>query len=115
MPMSTKLSPIVWEDMGWPEYHSQGMGCGLEDRGIRDRYAAMQHGWDKCEERFAEMLDNAGPVYEAPPADSTAALKKVLAMFDKNGMFVGTIDGQIATIKMARAVLFQFAEQVPTP
>lgn len=32
---------------GEPEYHSQGMGCGLEDRGITDRYDAMEYGWDK--------------------------------------------------------------------
>lgn len=36
---------------GEPEYHDQGMGCGLEDRGIRDRYDAMHHGWEKAMER----------------------------------------------------------------
>lgn len=36
---------------GEPEYHSQGMGCGLEDRGITDRYDAMQHGWEQAMER----------------------------------------------------------------
>lgn len=41
-----------WE----PEYHSSGMGCGLEDRNIRDRYDAMQHGWDCAVERFTENL-----------------------------------------------------------
>jgi hypothetical protein len=35
----------------WPEYHHSGMGCGLEDRGITDRYEAMQHGWDDAFER----------------------------------------------------------------
>ncbi len=34
-----------------PEYHQQGMGCGLEDRGITDRYDAMEHGWEKAMER----------------------------------------------------------------
>lgn len=34
-----------------PEYHIQGMGCGLEDRGITDRYEAMGHGWDCAMER----------------------------------------------------------------
>lgn len=37
---------------GEPEYHSQGMGCGLEDRGITDRYEAMQHGWEQAMERI---------------------------------------------------------------
>ncbi len=29
-----------------PDYHHQGMGCGLEDRNITDRYDAMAHGWE---------------------------------------------------------------------
>ncbi len=33
------------EDYPEPEYHAEGMGCGLEDAGIYDRYEAMQHGW----------------------------------------------------------------------
>lgn len=36
---------------GEPEYHEQGMGCGLEDRGITDRYEAMSHGWEQAMER----------------------------------------------------------------
>ena len=39
-----------------PEYHSSGMGCGLEDRNIKDRYEAMEHGWEKAVERFNEMI-----------------------------------------------------------
>lgn len=34
-----------------PAYHTQGMGCGLEDRGITDRYEAMQYGWDEAMQR----------------------------------------------------------------
>jgi len=41
------------EDVDYPEYHYQGMGCGLEDRGITDRYEAMQYGWDEAIERCA--------------------------------------------------------------
>lgn len=36
-----------------PEYHEQGMGCGLEDRGIHDRYDAMYHGWESALDRVA--------------------------------------------------------------
>lgn len=40
-----------------PQYHEQGMGCGLEDRGITDRYDAMRHGWDEAMERvYAEVI-----------------------------------------------------------
>jgi hypothetical protein len=37
-------------------YHNEGMGCGLEDRGITDRYVACEHGWDKAMERVDECL-----------------------------------------------------------
>jgi len=39
-----------------PEYHDQGMGCGLEDRNITDRYEAMAHGWDCALERIVDEL-----------------------------------------------------------
>ncbi len=42
-----------------PEYHQQGMGCGLEDRDIHDRYEAMAHGWDCAIERMYEMIDGS--------------------------------------------------------
>ena len=38
------------------EYHSQGMGCGLEDRDITDRYEACAHGWERAMERVAEIM-----------------------------------------------------------
>ncbi|QKJ88062.1 hypothetical protein PMPD1_3132 [Paramixta manurensis] len=40
-----------------PQYHAEGMGCGLEDRNITDRYDAMRHGWDEAMERvYAEVI-----------------------------------------------------------
>ncbi|MBX9496102.1 hypothetical protein J8Z86_08430 [Yersinia enterocolitica] len=40
-----------------PKYHSKGMACGLEDRGITDRYDAMQHGWECAMERvYGEVI-----------------------------------------------------------
>ena len=30
----------------FPEYHEQGMGCGLEDQGITDRYEACRYGYE---------------------------------------------------------------------
>ncbi|HDQ2892459.1 hypothetical protein IMZ37_07355 [Klebsiella pneumoniae] len=35
-----------------PQYHAGGMGCGLEDRGITDRYDACRYGWDEAMERI---------------------------------------------------------------
>ena len=47
-----------------PQYHAEGMGCGLEDRDITDRYDACRYGWDEAMERIygdvipcAEELD----------------------------------------------------------
>ncbi|WP_232276060.1 hypothetical protein [Komagataeibacter oboediens] len=39
-----------------PEYHYQGMGCGLEDRGITERYDAMEYGWDQAIKRVCSEL-----------------------------------------------------------
>lgn len=40
-----------------PQYHAEGMGCGLEDRGITDRYDACRYGWDEAMERiYGEVL-----------------------------------------------------------
>jgi len=37
-------------------YHHQGMGCGLEDKGITDRYDAMYHGYECAMEEVHEFL-----------------------------------------------------------
>ena len=43
-----------------PQYHAEGMGCGLEDRGITDRYEACHHGWDEAIERvYGEVIPRA--------------------------------------------------------
>lgn len=39
------------------QYHDEGMGCGLEDRGITDRYDACRYGWDEAMERiYGEVI-----------------------------------------------------------
>jgi hypothetical protein len=48
-----------------PEYHAQGMGCGIEDREIYDRYEAAQHGWEKAIERIEEHFGDAADEFEA--------------------------------------------------
>ena len=48
-----------------PDYHDQAMGCGLEDRGITDRYEAMRHGWDCAVERMLEQVPDE-PLYTNP-------------------------------------------------
>lgn len=41
-----------------PDYHTCGMGCGLEDINITDRYEAMAHGWERAIERFYDNTPN---------------------------------------------------------
>lgn len=61
-----------------PEYHDCGMGCGLEDRGIIDRYAAMAHGWESAMERvYEEVIPFIEDLPETPATDAAlAAIRK---------------------------------------
>lgn len=57
-------------EFDYPEFHSQGMGCGLEDRNITDRYEAMRYGFDEALDQMATILDSIGPLYTHPqPAE----------------------------------------------
>lgn len=57
-------------EFDYPEFHSQGMGCGLEDRGITDRYEAMRYGFDEALDQMATILESLGPLYTHPqPAE----------------------------------------------
>ncbi|HGB1555580.1 TPA: hypothetical protein ACIU2B_004439, partial [Yersinia enterocolitica] len=60
-----------------PKYHSEGMGCGLEDRGITDRYDAMQHGWECAMDRvYGEVIPCAE---ELDFSATTQALNEIKA------------------------------------
>lgn len=56
-----------------PEYHDQGMGCGVEDRGYqRDGYSACYYGWESAMERvYSEVIPDALP--ETPVTDAHLA------------------------------------------
>lgn len=55
-------------EIEWPELHSQALGCGVEDRNIRDRYEAAEYGWqdgvDKAVERVPEEIFTAEQMRE---------------------------------------------------
>ncbi|WP_148201772.1 hypothetical protein [Gluconobacter oxydans] len=67
-----------------PEYHSQGMGCGLEDRGIHDRYQAMEYGWNQAVERCIERIPEE--LYTRP-ANVAALEAMVKVLEDENEKF----------------------------
>lgn len=52
------LSDIETEiaKMGYP---TAGIGCGLEDNEITDRYDAAAYGWNEAIERVIEIIENA--------------------------------------------------------
>ena len=81
-----------------PEYHSLGMGCGVEDRGYqRDGYSACEYGWESAMERvYSEVIPDAIP--ETPATEAFLAevraqgvemLADRLQQFLDDGDFVG--------------------------
>lgn len=81
-----------------PQYHDEGMGCGLEDRGITDRYDACRYGWDEAMERIygevipcADELDfSATDAYLAGiKADGVGMFVRRLQQHVDGGDFVG--------------------------
>ena len=56
-----------------PQYHSEGMGCGLEDRGITDRYDACRYGWDEAMERVYGEVIPCAEEFEFPATDRIVA------------------------------------------
>lgn len=56
-----------------PQYHDQGMGCGVEDHGYqRDGYSACYYGWESAMERvYSEVIPDAIP--ETPATDAFLA------------------------------------------
>jgi hypothetical protein len=56
-----------------PEYHDQGMGCGVEDHGHqRDGYSACYYGWESAMERVYQRLFQAA-FPETPATDAFLA------------------------------------------
>lgn len=50
-----------------PTFSPEGMGCGLEDRGITDRYEAMEYGYNEALEQQWTIINRRGPLFAAPP------------------------------------------------
>lgn len=48
----------ILEEIGNLNYYPEGMGCGIEDCGITDRYEACEYGWNKAIEAVVEAISN---------------------------------------------------------
>ena len=70
-----------------PQYHDEGMGCGLEDRGITDRYDACRYGWDEAMERiYGEVIPCADELDVSATDRIVAGIKA-----DGVGEFIGRL------------------------
>ncbi|HCB2767382.1 TPA: hypothetical protein MYS43_003927 [Klebsiella pneumoniae] len=56
-----------------PQYHAEGMGCGLEDRGITDRYDACRYGWDEAMEQIYGEVIPCAEELDFPATDRIVA------------------------------------------
>jgi len=65
----TKIVDFVTDLDNEPQYHDDGMGCGLEDRSISSIYDAARYGWDEAMERiYGEVIPCADEI-ETPATD----------------------------------------------
>ena len=53
-----------------PDYQYDGMGCGIEDRGIIDRYEAARYGWDEALERIYSEVISFAEDTDTPATDA---------------------------------------------
>lgn len=64
-------------EIDWPELHSQALGCGVEDRGLRDRYECAEYGWQDGVDKAVECVPDE--LYDADQmrtyADATCAMR----------------------------------------
>lgn len=86
-----------------PKYHSEGMGCGLEDRGITDRYDAMRHGWECAMERvYGEVIPCAE---ELDFTATTQALNEIKAQGVEEQ--VSRLEGEYGELDDACVMVFR--------
>lgn len=50
----------ILEEIGNLGYCPEGMGCGIEDRGITNRYEACEYGWNEAIEAVVEVIKDMG-------------------------------------------------------
>ena len=48
----------ILEEIESMEYPAEGIGCGLEDVSITDRYESAEYGWNEAVERITEIIRN---------------------------------------------------------
>ncbi|HBY6331029.1 TPA: hypothetical protein MI402_02765 [Klebsiella pneumoniae] len=93
-----------------PQYHDEGMGCGLEDRGITDRYDACRYGWDEAMERiYGEVIPCADEL-DFSATDRIVAGIKADAI-DEAAVELDRVD-TVASTRVIGFKLREFAKQL---
>lgn len=93
-----------------PQYHDEGMGCGLEDRGITDRYDACRYGWDEAMERiYGEVIPCADEL-DFSATDAYLAGIKADAI-DEAAVELDRVD-TVASTRVIGFKLREFAKQL---
>lgn len=61
-----------------PQYHHQGMGCGVEDRCLQtDGYGAAEYGWNNAVDRYADwVIDVAEDALSNPLVSELIGMKE---------------------------------------
>lgn len=96
--------PVVSER---PAYNALGIGCGLEDKNITDRYEAAAFGWEEACERFEEccptfvvcdpetVCRSTGLCLQAPKSKAEDLVPvfegDIIGVTDKQGTVVGIV------------------------
>lgn len=75
-------------EIEYPTYHAQGMGCGLEDRGITDRYEAMAYGFQEGLDQMAAIIDGLGPLYASPLSAKPAIRIELVSPSPGSGLHI---------------------------
>lgn len=74
----------ILEEIENINYYPEGMGCGIEDCGITDRYEACEYGWNQAIEAVIESIQNINGVTDIN-VDKIQAISKEMEeyLFEK--------------------------------
>ncbi len=79
----------------FPDLHPQALGCGVEDRGIHDRYDAAQYGWQDGMDRAIGCIPD--PIFDANQMRDYA--RAAIAASAPNAALVEALKGALAVIE----------------